>query len=333
MILRSVIIGAGRVGSRFDEDGKRKTTWSHAGAYLAHPERFALVGAAEPDEGNRAAFARRCPDVPIYADARTLIAATAPDVISICTPAEHHAAMLDAALSSPNVKAVWCEKPLAAGADEAERMIARADERGIPVVVSYVRRWMPLWRRARELIGQGAVGRLVSLRIAMPNRLHTIGSHQVDLALFLGGPAGTVRGLRIPALEEGGEPAAAALMALHFGAYAILNVTGYRADLAIEAEAFGTEGRMAVRENGGEIRIERFAPSAQYCDYRELGAARVERASGFAEMSPFEAIAHEIAELCANPTLKPSCDARDACNVQRILAVLAAAPIASTARS
>lgn len=330
MRLRAVVIGLGRVGSRFDEEPGRQAVWSHVGAYLALPERYELVGAAEPDADNRAAFARRCPGIPVFDDAESLIRSTDPDVVSICTPSDTHERVLDLAAGAARLKAVWCEKPIAPDELAATRMVARARTRNVPLVVSHVRRWLPLWRRMRDIIKSRTLGELACLRVAMPNRLYSIGSHQIDLALFLGGSAAAVRGMRLPFLEQGGEPSIAGMLMLESGAYTLLQVAGKRDNLVIEAEALCANGRVYAREDRSEIAIERFADSRQYAQYRQLGRTEIERAAGFGETSPFVAIAGELAELCAGRIRRPSCSGADALQVQQIIAALendAAAPI------
>ncbi|MGD9537726.1 MAG: Gfo/Idh/MocA family protein [Alphaproteobacteria bacterium] len=323
MSLRAAIVGLGRIGSRFDEEPGRKAVWSHAGAYLACADRFLLAGAAEPDAGNAAAFRRRCPDVPVFASAERLFAEIAPEVVSICTPVEQHAAALHAALGLPGLKAIWCEKPLAGTLGDAEVMVAACAARGVPLIVSHVRRWLPLWRRVAERIEAGDVGTPVTIRIAMPNRLFSIGSHAVDLALMLGGEAVAVSALPLPALEEEGEPAVAALLGLASGAYAVIQVTGRKHALIIEAEVIGTEGRLFAREDEGRILLDRFADSPRYAGYRELRPEARERMPSFDDASPFVEIAREIARLAADPSLRPSCDGAAALAVQRVLARLA----------
>lgn len=106
MKLQAAVIGLGKVGSRFDEDPGRTVPWSHVGAYLALPEKFRLAGACDPDPENRAAFARRCPDVPLFESAEALLAAVSPDALSICTPTQTHYEVFLRALKVPGLKAL-----------------------------------------------------------------------------------------------------------------------------------------------------------------------------------------------------------------------------------
>lgn len=317
--LRAAVIGLGRVGLRFDEEPGRKTVWSHVGAYLAEPGRFELVAACEPNPDNRAAFGRRCPGVPVFDDARTMIAETDPEIVSVCTPPELHVEGMVTALSGRSIRAIWCEKPLAGTLGAAEEIAAAAARRGVPVYVSHVRRWTPLWREMRRLVEAGAIGDPVCIRIAMGNRLWTIGSHAVDLALMLGGKPREVERLPVKALDEDGEPGRAGLISFESGAYGIIQVVGRKSRLVVEAEVIGTRGRLGAHEGSGRLTVESFAPSETYAGYEELRLKEERQLGTLATMSPFVALARDIAAA-----VPPACTANDAVAVISVLELMAA---------
>lgn len=318
-MLRVGVVGVGKIGSRFDEEPGRRVPWSHVGAYLAHRDKFEIAGVAEIDDANREAFRRRCPGVPLYGSAAEMARAARPDVVSICTPTGRHLADVQDALPAASVKVLWCEKPLAASLDEAGRLVEAARGRRAALVVSYVRRWLPLWRRVRDILRSGALGRTVSVRVAMPNRLLTMQSHAVDLALYLGGTASAFGALPVPALAEGGEPAAVIALNFASGAHGIVHPVGMRSELLIEAEVIGSEGRVRAAEHDGRIAIQAFKPSARFAGYRELEPAQTEEAETFTAFSPFAAIAADIAEACRSGTTDALDNGAAALQVQRIL--------------
>jgi predicted dehydrogenase len=190
-------------------------------------------------------------------------------------------------------------------------------------MVSYNRHWLPLWQRVRALIEGGTIGDVRSIRVALPNRLFTIGSHAVDLALMLGGPVDAVAALSLPALAEAGEPAVAALLRYRSGAGGLVQVTGMKAQLIVEAEILGDGGRLRVREDTSAIAIERFAPSLHYAGYRELGAPATETLASPADFSPFVAMADNAARAVTNG-VPLECDGGHALDVQRVLEFMAA---------
>ena len=323
--LRAAVIGLGQVGSRFDEEPGRKAIWTHVGAYLGYNNKFELVAAVEPSEENAAAFARRAPGIPVAASVRQLMDSHAPEIVSICTPPQTHHDIFREIIDAPSVRAVWCEKPFSLDLAAAQSMADCARAKGIPVAVSHNRRWVPLWRRCAAMISENAVGTVRCIRIAMPNRLLSVGSHAIDLGLMLGGPAVAVAPMDIPALQEGGEPARAALIQFASGAYGILQVTGVKDRLVVEAEILGDMGRIHVNEGTGDLNFEAFDPSSKYDNYFELGPTETTQDLTQANFSPFEAIAAELWDVVHGNVEQPSCTTADALAGMEILDYMLAA--------
>jgi predicted dehydrogenase len=320
---RAVVVGLGQSGSRFDEEPGRTTVWSHVGAYLRLSERFELCGGADLSPASLAAFRLRCPDVPACQTIDELIRLR-PQVASVCTPADSHAAVVSQLLACPDLRLIWCEKPLALELAEARHLVETCRARNVLLMVSFNRHWLPLWCRVKYLIDQGAVGTVRSLRVAMPNRLFSVGSHAVDLALLLGGPVEDVAALALPALAEGGEPAVMGMLRHRSGAAGIVQVTGFKPQLVVEAEVLGDDGRLWAREDEGRIVIERFAASPRYAGYRQLAGRSEETVESLDTFSPFVAMAENAADALARG-MPLACDGDHAVEVQRILDLMAKA--------
>jgi predicted dehydrogenase len=319
--LRAVVVGLGQAGSRFDEEPGRTTVWSHVGAYLHLADRFELCGGADLSPASLAAFRARCPDVPARATIDELIK-LGPQVASVCTPADSHAAVVLQLLACPDLRLIWCEKPLGLELAEARRVVEACRARNVLLMASFNRHWLPLWRRVKELIEQGAVGTVRSLRVAMPNRLYSIGSHAVDLALMLGGPVEQIAALELPALVEGGEPAVTAVLRHRSGAAGMIQVTGFKPQLVVEAEVLGDDGRLWAREDQGRVVIEPFAPSPRYAGYRQLAGRREETVESLDTFSPFTAMAENAADALVRGA-PLACDGSHAIEVQRVLEIMA----------
>lgn len=321
--LRATVIGLGRVGSRFDEEPARSAVWTHVGAYLDCRPAIELVAACEIDRTNAEAFHARCPDVPIFADIKEMVRETRPDIISICTPAGTHRAVAEAIFDILPPRYLWCEKPLATSIADAQWIVRACNDAMTGLLVSYLRRWTPLWQRVRELIDKNSVGKVHCVRVAMANRLWSVGSHAVDLALMLGGPPRSVCSIDIAALEEESEPARAAMLSLDSGAYAIIQVTGRKNGLIVEAEVLGDEGRIRAREDTGQVFYESFVASKHYSGYRVLEPALTEIRPTLANFSPFVALAKMIVAIDRGEEAASRCNGGDALMVQQVLECMA----------
>ncbi|ODT73660.1 MAG: myo-inositol 2-dehydrogenase [Pelagibacterium sp. SCN 64-44] len=98
-------------------------------------------------------------------DWRELIADPAVAVVSVTTPNAFHAEMAIAALEAG--KHVWCEKPMAVGFAEAERMAAAARASGRVAILGYNYIQNPMVRQIGALIAEGHIGAVNHVRIEM----------------------------------------------------------------------------------------------------------------------------------------------------------------------
>ena len=60
-------------------------------------------------------------------------------------------------------KHILCEKPLATTATDCQRMIDAANSNNVLLVEGFTHRWNPHLRKARELIANGAIGKVVTV--------------------------------------------------------------------------------------------------------------------------------------------------------------------------
>ena len=85
------------------------------------------------------------------------------DAVSICSPAPcHHQNVLDAARHGMHV---LCEKPLAQSAEEGEEMVSAMENAGRMLFTGYCYRFSPAAMKIRELVRDGSIGKLRSLRL------------------------------------------------------------------------------------------------------------------------------------------------------------------------
>ena len=183
--LRAGVIGLGQIGSRFDEDPKRLGVWSHASAYAQVPE-VVLVAGADPDSSARLAFSTRWGLSPLYADYQQMLDAERLDLVSVCVPTPLHAEVVLAAADA-GVRAIFCEKPIAATVEEGHRIVERCRRQGIALAVNHTRRWDLNYRWPRELLKQGFLGRLQSLVGYYSGGIYNIGTHLIDTMRMYGG--------------------------------------------------------------------------------------------------------------------------------------------------
>lgn len=202
--LRVAMIGYGFMGA------------AHSVGWRQAPRMFALPGAVEMavvvgrNAEAVADAAARWGWQESATDWREVIARDDIDIVDIVTPGDSHAEIAIAALEAG--KHVLCEKPLANTVAEAEAMAdaaSRAAARGVRSMVGFTYRRVPAVTFLRDLIAQGAVGRIAQVRAAyrqdwlvdpeMPlawrlqkehagsGALGDIGAHIIDMTQFVTG--------------------------------------------------------------------------------------------------------------------------------------------------
>jgi len=145
--VRVGIIGAGNIAR------------AHMEAYAKHPELCTVAAVADVDRARGEQLGARAEGVSVYADFRELLGRDDIDAVSICTPPFTHAEIAVAALNAG--KHVLVEKPMAASLAEADAMLAAAEKNGRRLAVVFQNRWRHDWRRAKALIDDQKLGRIL----------------------------------------------------------------------------------------------------------------------------------------------------------------------------
>src|SRR5205085_858355 len=114
------------------------------------------------DAGKVKAFADQWGYESVETDWRKLVERKDIDLIDICTPNNTHAEIATAAAKAG--KMILCEKPLSMTGDEGQRMVEAVEEAGVPNMVWYNYRRVPAVTFAKQLIGEGKLGRIFHYR-------------------------------------------------------------------------------------------------------------------------------------------------------------------------
>jgi predicted dehydrogenase len=98
----------------------------------------------------------------VFTDYRDMLAAADLDAVDICLPHYLHA---DAIIASARAgKAILCEKPLCLSIDEANAVREAVAGAGVMLMCAHNQLYFPAVAHARQLIGDGALGRVYELR-------------------------------------------------------------------------------------------------------------------------------------------------------------------------
>lgn len=197
---RAAVIGCGRAGGFIDNEIPPRSYWpapNSQGAGFYECERTDLVACSDFREDLMEAFGKlyAVPKEGQYTDYREMIARENLDIVSVATHVEHHADIVIHA-AEQGVRAIFCEKGMAASLAEANAMAAACERNGVVFNMGAQRRYHPGFWQMRKIIEGGELGALQSLVMTYAGGLFDHGCHTMDLALYINGntPAVWVQG-------------------------------------------------------------------------------------------------------------------------------------------
>lgn len=132
---------------------------NNMGPAIHEAENARLMALATSTPEKAAGFQRFCPDLKIHDSYDALLADPAIEAVYIPLPNHLHVEWTKKALQAG--KHVLCEKPIALKAGEIDDLIALRDETGLLAAEAYMIVHHPQWQRARALLADGAIGRLL----------------------------------------------------------------------------------------------------------------------------------------------------------------------------
>jgi myo-inositol 2-dehydrogenase/D-chiro-inositol 1-dehydrogenase len=224
-----------------------------------------LVGLADPLPGvaEKRATALGCRRWTL--DYQELLKDPDVDAVVIATPARFHVEAIVAAAQAG--KAIFCEKPLTHDLQDATKAIEAARAANVPLQLGFQRRYDAAYRRARDIIARGDLGRLHQLRsltrdpeLREPERVPPGGIfletlvHDFDALRFLAAGAEPVELFAMADAQikpdwksRGLFDTATAMIRFDSGAFGSVDasfqaVYGYD----VRAEVFGSEGMLRI---------------------------------------------------------------------------------------
>lgn len=281
---RVAVVGAGRMAGLIDDEQPRGSTslpMGHVPSFRA-VEDTRVVAVADIDGEKLERFSRRFGIANTYRDYREMIRQEKPDIVGDTTPATTRAEILVFAAEN-GVRGIWAEKGLCCSLAEADRIAAACRANGVAFNYGVQRRYDHRFRYLRAAIERGEIGQpLYAVVYAFADLLRHH-CHMVDIAAYLlGDPvAEWVEGRFV----ETNDPIAAGRPQPTYDPAGHRYVTpegvksgdpwadffrvGYRGGLRgyfiphpgrWDVEVYGTEGRVASLDNGGDVRIRQGSP-------------------------------------------------------------------------
>jgi predicted dehydrogenase len=129
-----------------------------------------VVAVMSRHEAHARAYAERRHIRRWYTDAQMLIDDPDVNAIYVATPPSSHATYAIMAMQAG--KPVYVEKPLASSYEDCVRVNRISERTGVPCFVAYYRRYLPYFKRVKQIINDGSIGKVlnVQVRFSIPPR-------------------------------------------------------------------------------------------------------------------------------------------------------------------
>ncbi|TAK21352.1 MAG: Gfo/Idh/MocA family oxidoreductase [Chloroflexota bacterium] len=161
----------------------------HARAWLNVPGTPVEIGAiadSHPDALREFGEFHNVPAERRYRDYREMLEKERPDFVDVCSWHGMHAEMV-VATAARRPRAILCQKPMALSMGDADRMVVACERNGVKLFIAFQRPHHATWLKARDLIREGAIGKVIQVVCDDGGNLLNTNSHNIRLALFLMG--------------------------------------------------------------------------------------------------------------------------------------------------
>ena len=158
--------------------GMGKRGLHHATFFKGNPK-FELAGVASRDQARLESAVAKLGHVPKSNDARSLALSTKPDVFCFCTPPNVRLDMLKLGLEC-GAKLMAFEKPVALTSHELFAIRDLLRKAGVKAVVSHQHRYGVHYRKVKEIVASGALGRVHTVYGIATGWMTHLLSHLID---------------------------------------------------------------------------------------------------------------------------------------------------------
>ncbi|WP_394838977.1 Gfo/Idh/MocA family oxidoreductase [Pendulispora rubella] len=158
---------------------------AHVPALKALAQQYEITAVSTTRRASAEEAARQFGAAHAFDRAEALVAHPEVDLVTVSVKTPDHGRAVRAALDAG--KHVFCEWPLGANTAEAEELSARADAKGVRTAIGLQRRFWPSVLYVRDLVREGAIGRLRSCNLSYPvpymgARMPAYGAYASDAA-------------------------------------------------------------------------------------------------------------------------------------------------------
>jgi len=145
--------------------------------------RFEVVGLSDVDMERTTVASEICSSAELFSDADAMLKATKPDVFCFCTPPTIRLPLIRVGVEN-SVKLIAYEKPMATSMNEALEIHNLLQNAGVKSVQSHQRKYNIQFRKTKEIIDSGALGRIHTVYAHATGWMMHMATHLADYLRF-----------------------------------------------------------------------------------------------------------------------------------------------------
>ncbi len=270
---RAVIIGAGNIGAFYDTPHSSEIL-THAHAYT-QSKKIKLEACYDTDR-TKARKVAAVWGIKYCDDLRAMMREIRPEIVSVCTPDETHAEVLDM-IYRHKPKVVICEKPMTLNYKESVAIKARYRKAGILLVVNYSRRFDSSVKKLRADILRGLYGKIQSASGIYTKGVKHNGSHMLNQALYLFGNFRKAEILDSFSDYKSSDPTVSAFLSFDCCPRFFLSGANEANFTIFEMDILFEKGRVRILNGGLFFDVARSIKDPHFAGYTILGNSKRER--------------------------------------------------------
>ncbi|NQT90611.1 MAG: Gfo/Idh/MocA family oxidoreductase [Candidatus Omnitrophica bacterium] len=278
--MKALVVGAGRMGSAFDEI--RQKTWinTHTGAYVKNA-RINCIAVCDKDKSALERAVDHWGLKHSYTDIEKALDEYRPQVVSLCVGPHLVLGMLKKIAACDSVRFVWLEKPFSNSLRNAKKQIDILKRKRIRFVTNYQRRFDPFYIYIKKNM-KALVGEPLKCSCFFSGGIVNTASHLVNTLIFFFGKPKQCKRLDIKKDKSGSFHGDFELKFKGFSAFCF--EIGHQASVLsgaysiFEMQIFGTKGRLDIKGlpfNEYEIRYYQSSASRRFKNVKVLAEKRL----------------------------------------------------------
>jgi predicted dehydrogenase len=289
-IIKTALIGCGRIGFLLENDPLRNKPCTHYGGAKASGLKINYACDINFERLQKFAKIAHITDKNIYADYQKLIMEQKPDLVIIATWTNSHAEI--GILAARNgAKTIICEKPIASNLKDAEILLTECRKHNVNLIINHERRYDPRYFAVKKMLDGNRIGEIktvyasvLSIGNSSANMdqgggplLHD-GTHMIDIIRYFFGDINCVSGEIQKKKLTGFENRAAAWLKTKTGVDIFLEAGGSRNYFVFEVQISGTDGKIVIGNGYQNLYLN--TKSKYYTGFRDLSEKPFPKSDG-----------------------------------------------------